>query len=537
MRWLWQVSKDNRLQALLNALIGLAGVVVSLLSVWWVQHAIDIAAGNISGSLYMAVGVMALLVVIDFGLNIAKVWIKNILGVKAQNRMQQRLLAHLLQAEWNSKERHHSGDIINRLEQDVQKVVEFITEILPNTLSVLVLFVGAFIYLYRMDHMLAIITVTMLPVFILFSKLYMRYGKKYTRLVRNSDSKVQSILQETVQHRMVVKTLECMPLMLQRLETTHHQLRHNVKRQTTFRVISNLSMNIGFAASYLIAFLWSTTRLYHHTLTFGGMTAFLQLVNRIQTPARDLTRLVPAFVAAMTAVERLRELQQLPAEEKGTPCLMDTPCGIRLDNVCYRYEDSEEDVVKNLSFNFAPGTCTAILGETGAGKTTLLRLILALQKPQQGSITFYDGKHEEQASALTRCNIVYVPQGNTLMSGSIRDNLLMANEQADEEELKEALHTACADFVMQLPQQMDTLITEGGGGLSEGQAQRIAIARGLLRKRGVLLMDEATSALDKETEQQLLHNLLSSHHHTVICVTHRLAVTKYCDRILEVKNI
>ena len=192
-------------------------------------------------------------------------------------------------------------------------------------------------------------------------------------------------------------------------------------------------------------------------------------------------------------------------------------------------------VLKGIDLHINKGEVVSIVGPSGAGKTTLLRLILALQKPRQGSITFYDDKQEEQASALTRCNIVYVPQGNTLMSGSIRDNLLMANESASEEELQEALHTACADFVMQLPEQLDTMITEGGGGLSEGQAQRIAIARALLRKRGVLLMDEATSALDKETEQQLLHNLLNSHQHTVICVTHRLAVTQYCDKILNIK--
>ena len=532
MRWLWRMSKGNRLQALLNALLGLAGVAVSLLSVWWVQRAIDIAAGNISGSLYMAVGIMALLILTDFALNIAKVWIKNILGVKAQNRMQQQLLCHLLHAEWNSKERHHSGDVINRLEQDVQKVVEFITEVLPNTLSVIALFLGAFVYLYRMDHMLAIITVIMLPIFILFSKLYMRYGKKYTRLVRNSDSKVQSILQETVQHRMVVKTLECMPLMLQRLETTHQQLRHNVKRQTTFKLISNLSMNVGFAASYLIAFLWSTTRLYHHTLTFGGMTAFLQLVNRIQSPARDLTRLVPAFVAAMTAVERLCELQQLPLEEEGAPRLMSTPCGIRIDDVCYRYDDSEEDVVQHLSFNFAPGTCTAILGETGAGKTTLVRLLLALLHPQEGEVSLYNEHESLTLSPLMRCNFVYVPQGNTLMSGTIRDNLRLGRLDATDDEMYAALDKSCAQFVRELPQGLDTLCSEQGGGLSEGQAQRIAIARALLRDRQVMLFDEATSALDPETERQLLQNILSSHEKTVIFITHRPAVVDYCDQTL-----
>lgn len=533
LRWLWVAWRGNRLQASLNAATGLAGVGVSLASVWAVQRAIDIASGERGGSLFWAVGLMALLIACEFALNVGRVWIRNILGVKAQNMMQQRELARLLQAEWQGRESYHSGDVINRLETDVATVVTFLTETLPNTLSVVALFLGAFLYLMQMDWVLACITVAILPVFILVSKIYVSKMRSYTRLVRGEDSHVQSILQETVQNRMLVKTLECGETMVDRLDQTQASLRAHVRRRTRFSVFSNIVLNAGFSIGYLVAFLWSAVRLYHGTLSFGAMTAFLQLVYRIQNPARDLTKLAPAFVAVFTAAERLMELEEIPMEEQGKPVRMGNSCGVRLTATTYIYKDGRRRVIDGLSFDFRPGTCTAILGETGAGKTTLVRLILGLLRPTEGSVEVYNATDAHPASPLTRCNFVYVPQGNTLMSGTIRDNLRLGNPNATDEEMEQALKMACADFVAALPDRLDTVTSESGGGLSEGQAQRIAIARALLRGRSVMLFDEATSALDPETERQLLKNILGSRTRTVIFITHRPAVLEYCDATLR----
>lgn len=537
LRWLWRAWRGNRRQTALNAATGLAGVGVSLGSVWAVQRAIDIAAGVRPGSLYWAVGVMALIIACDFAIGIARVWIKNILGVKAQNMMQQRMLDRLLRSEWHGKDRRHSGDVVNRLEFDVNTVVNFLTETLPNTLSVVALFVGAFFYLLNMDAVLALITVAILPVFILVSRIYVARMRKYTRRVRHSDSRVQSILQETVQHRMLIKTLECGSLMVRRLDANQSMLRSHVRRRTRFSVVSNLFLNAGFSLGYLVAFLWSAVRLYHGTLSFGSMTAFLQLVYRIQNPARDLTKLAPAFVSVFTAVERLMELEDTPEEAQGEPVRMMSPCGVRLRNVTYAYDDGTRNVIDNLSFDFAPGTCTAILGETGAGKTTLIRLILGLMRPKGGTVELYDGNGNGscEVSPLSRCNFVYVPQGNTLLSGTIRDNLRLGNPEASEHDMVEALRLSCADFVLSLPHGLDTKTTEGGGGLSEGQAQRIAIARALLRDGGVMLLDEATSALDPQTERTLLDNILAAKGRTVIFITHRPAVIEYCDKTLNLE--
>ena len=368
LKWLWNAWRGNQLQAVLNASIGLLSVGVSLGHVWAMKRAIDVASGTVEGNLYWAVGVMAVLILLDFALNIAGTWVRNILGIKAQNRMQQRMLDRLLRAEWKGRNHHHSADILNRLEFDVNNVVNFLTETIPSTLSVLAMFIGAFLYLFSMDKVLAVIVIGIFPMFLAVSKIYVGQMRHLTRQVRDSDSKVQSVLQETIQHRMLIKTLESDSAMVERLGNTQSELRHRVVRRTKFSVFSNMVVNFGFAFGYLVAFLWAAIRMSAHTLSFGGMTAFLQLVNRIQGPARNLTKLVPAFVSVFTAAERLMELEEDPLEEQGTPIYIKAPCGIRLQNVGYAYEDGGGDkVIDGLSFDFKPGSCTAIAHDFGLG--------------------------------------------------------------------------------------------------------------------------------------------------------------------------
>ena len=528
-RWLWRVLQGNRLQAVLNATIGLLGVGLGLASVWAMQRAIDIASGALDGSLYVAVGVMAALILGEFAVGISRVWVRNILGVKAQNRMQQRVLARLLRSEWRGREAMHSGDIINRLEQDVKTVVTFLTETLPSTLSTLAMFVGAFVYLFQMDTWLAVTTVAILPIFILVSRIYIAYMRRYNRRVRDTDSLIQSLLTETMQHRMLVKTMEADGQMLERLDNTQQTLRQWVRKRTAFSVASNFFLNLGFSIGFLVAFLWGA-------------------LHRIQGPARDLAKLVPAFVSVFTAAERLMELEDIPEEQQGEPCMVMAPCGVRFDKVTFNYgAPGQQPALRDFSVDFKPGTCTAVMGETGTGKTTLIRLLLALVKPQEGEISIYSSETSNTCptsstsqtsfsslSPLHRCNFVYVPQGNTLLSGTLRENLQLGSPQATDHQMREALQMACADFVAELPDGLDTRFSEQGGGLSEGQAQRIAIARALLRPGSIMLLDEATSALDVETEKKVLENILSDHRRTVIFVTHRPAVVNYCDQVVTI---
>ena len=390
LKWLWRAWRGNRRQAVINASLGLLEVVISLSQVWAVKRAIDIASGVIAGNIYWAVFIMGLLILAGFGVRISAIWVKNILGIRAQNRMQQQLLDRILRSEWHGKEQRHSGDVINRLGRDVEHVVTFLTETLPSTLSTLAMFVGAFSYLASMDWRLAIVITAMIPIFLSFSKIYMGRMRQLTRKVRDSNSKVQSLLQETVQNRMLIKTLEGDSEMVGRLEETQSELRHNVVRRTQFSVFSNFILNFGFSLGYLVAFLWAALRMSASTLTFGGMTAFLQLVNRVQGPARNLSHLIPSFVAVFTSAERLMELEENPLEEQGDPIVLPAPCGLQLDHVSYAYPDDKDDnVISRLSFDFRPGTCTAVVGETGAGKTTLIRLLLALLQPTEGSVRIY----------------------------------------------------------------------------------------------------------------------------------------------------
>lgn len=537
VRWLWKAWRGNRLQAFLNAAIGLAQVAVSLAQVWAVKHAIDAASGTESDSIYFAVALMGILILAGFLLTSASVWVRNLLGVKARNNMQQRTLDRLLRSEWQGRRQRHSGDILNRLEQDVATIIDFLTETIPNTLSVVAMFVGAFFYLFSMDKTLAFITVAIIPVFLGGSKIYVRRMRRLTRSVRDADSRVQSVMQEAVQHSMLIKSLEGEDAAVGRLETTQSHLRSKVIHRTVFALFSNFFLNTGFAAGYLVAFLWAALRMSQHTLSFGGMTAFLQLVNKIQSPARDLTKLVPAFVYVITSAERIMELEQTPIERREKDISFNTPLGIRFDNVSFAYEDGTHKVIDRLSFDFKPGSVTAILGETGAGKTTVIRMLLGLICPQNGRIYVYGQGIDSPLTPELRCNFTYVPQGNSLMSGTIRDNLRMGKPDATDEEMYAALDKSGAGFVSEMPDKLDTRCSERGGGMSEGQAQRIAIARALLRKRPVMLLDEATSALDPETEMRVLKNILENNNSTIIFITHREAITKFCQDSLKINKI
>lgn len=539
VRWLWKSWKGNQLQACINASLGLINVAISLGQVWAVKNAIDIASNTKEGSVIVAVLIMASLILASCGVNIASNWVSAVLGVKAQNRMQQRMLATILHAEWKGRGQMHSGDMINRLESDVQKAVDFLTVTIPKTLSTLTLFISAFAYLFMMDNRVALIILIFFPAFVVGSKFYMRKMRKLNRDIRNSDSEIQSVLQDSVQNRTLIKTQEKEEAMVDKLKLSHKELRRKVVARTKFSVGVNLIMTLGFSGTYLIAFCGSALLMQDGQFTFGDMTAFLQLVAKVQGPAMNLASLIPSFVHVLTAVERLRKLEEGGMEEQGEPRKLEGAVGVKAENISFIYEDDDRNkkVLDNLSFDFKPATCNVILGETGSGKTTLLRMILALIKPSEGKLSIYNNVCEEELTHLHRTNVVYVPQGNTLMNGTIRENLLLGKIDATDEEMEEALEMACADFVNELDDGLDSSVSENGIGLSEGQAQRIAIARALLRDGSLMVFDEATSALDGETEEKLLHNILENQDKTVVFVTHRTSVCRYADNTLTLNRL
>ena len=556
------IFRQVKWQSFINAMSGIIRVVLDFAFIWATKLAIDIATGapitplplfHYEFTLFSAGVLLIIIMASQMALGYLGRWIAALLGVEAQNRMQRRIFEHMLRSEWRGREVRHSGDVLNRLISDSQTVV---TDTIPQALAVMVRLLCAFFFLYSMDAMLAVSVTLILPIFILLSRLYIHRMRSITREVRRTDSRIQSTLQESIQHRLVLKTLERVETMLKVVGDQQASLRKLVRHRTLFSSTSNLVLNVGFGGAYLFAFLWSANRLADGTITFGMMTAFIQLCGQIQGPFRELTRFIPAIIGSFTAAERLMELEETPLEQDGEPIRFAEGAGIRVEDVTFAYDDHSRHVLNHLNLDFPPGSSTAILGETGAGKTTLIRLILALLKPSKGRVVMY-GKREKReegevgdpgedsvghtVSARTRCNLVYVPQGNSLFSGSLRWNLQLGAPDASEEEMHKALHLACADFVQTLPEGLDTIIGEGGAGLSEGQAQRIAIARALLRKGSILLLDEATSALDQQTEHQLLNNLIEYNEQlavrsTLLFITHRPAVVEHCSQVITLQR-
>lgn len=538
LQWFWTTSKPFRFQSCLNATLDILRVGLDFAFIAATKMAIDSAMGTKAGSLRLAAACLIGIILSQVAIAFSKRWIGALLGVKAQNRMQHKIFAKLLKSEWNGLEKRHSGDVLNRMERDVREVTSTITDTVPSALAVITRLVGAFFYLYSMDNRLAVIVLVVAPCFVGLSKFYVKRMRAITRQIRQTDSGIQSLLTETIQHRMVIKTLERTDTMTDRLADQQSLLRQQVRHRTLFSSFSNMLLNVGFQAGYLITFLWGVTRLQEGTITYGMMLAFIQLVGQIQGPFRDITRFIPIIISSFTAAERLIELEEAPLEEQGTPQRFQGPTGIRVQDVSYAYDPAKRTILSHLTYDFPPGSTTAILGETGAGKTTLIRLILALVKPQGGSLQLYSATDAKPISPLTRCNMVYVPQGNTLFSGTIRDNLLLGNPKATEEQMQWALRCACADFVFQQPDGLDTVCGELGAGMSEGQAQRISIARALLRKGNILLLDEATSALDMDTEQRLLNNLtqMLNGQQTMLFITHRPAIVEHCDQVLHLER-
>lgn len=535
--WLWKTSEGFRLPAVLNGLTGILQVSVSLCFVWVCKYLIDIVTRHTEASLYTGIACLIGCIIAQLLLSVISTRQGSRIEIRFRNRLRHQLFGRILESRWMGREKLHSGDMLNRLVEDVPVITAALCRNIPALFATGVQLAGALYFLYRLDPQLTGLLLFITPVALLFSKTYVRRMRRLSREIRTTDSQVQSHLQEQIQHRILIRTLEYTEQAEQALAGLQADLQRKVMRRTDFSIFSRIMVQTGFAAGYATAFLWGIFGLYDGSVTFGMMTAFLQLVAQVQRPMVELSRQIPAFIQVFTATERLEELSSLSPEEQGEAVRLPGRLGICLKDVDYSYPGSSRKVLQGFSHDFLPGSLTAVVGETGAGKSTMLRLMLALLKPDRGSVTLYNGKEREEVSPLTRCNLSYVPQGNTLISGTIRDNLLLGKPEATEAELQAALHTAVADFVMTLPEGLDTLCGEQGAGLSEGQAQRIAIARGLLRPGSILLLDEPTSSLDEETERKLLERLSRQvQDKTLILITHRETIAQLCTSAVRLHN-
>ena len=483
-----------------------------------------------------AVG-MAGIIVLRILVGAVRTYLQARTDVKMRNKLRARMFDVLLRLQNDGGERRHTGDLLNRVLEDVRVVASAMSVSLPNVFGAGLQFVAALVFLMILDVRLAIVIVVIVPVGVLGGRFVARRLRQMTHDIRRTDSKVQSHLQESMQNLTVLQTMEYTDASSSSLGELQGALYSNEIRRVRFSIVSRIIVSLAMSSGHAIAFIWGAWGISTGVVSFGMMTAFLQLVGQIQRPLMELSQTLPSIIHAMASVDRIIEVEELPSERTEEPIMLEGSVGVRMEDVSFAFPDSSADVISEFSYDFAPGSRTAIVGPTGVGKSTLIRLLLSLLRPREGKISLYtDSSADVTVSPSTRCNLVYVPQGNSLFSGTIRENLLVGNPEASDEQMKEALNVAAADFVEQMPLGLETQCFEKGAGLSEGQAQRIAIARALLRPGKVLLLDEFSSALDAETEEVLMERLTSHMpDRTMIFITHRERIVDFCSATLRLK--
>ena len=476
------------------------------------------------------------IVVFRILLNSLRSYIQTKTDVKLRNRLRSRMFDQLLNTRHENSASLHTGDLVNRVFEDVRVVASAVSVSLPNTIGSCIQFAAALIFLLILDLRLAIVIAVILPVGIIGGK-YITYRlRSLTHNIRNSDSKVQVHIQESIQHKTVIQTMDYVDNSSSELIDLQSDLYGNELKRVRFSIAARIIMALCMSGGHAIVFLWGVFGISTGAVTYGMMTAFLQLVSQLQRPLLEMSSSVPSLIHAIASVDRFIEIEEIPRDKADEARHLAGVPGIKIENVTYAYPESDTEIFTDFSHNFLPGSRTAIVGPTGIGKSTLIRLLLALLTPKKGSITIYDNE-EIPISASTRCNLVYVPQGNSLFSGTIRENLQMGDPQATDEKMWWALETSAADFVKELPSGLDSPCFAAGVGLSEGQAQRVAIARALLRPGKVLLLDEFSSALDTQTEDILMERLTKAlPDRTMIFITHRERIIEFCDSVLRLSK-
>ena len=538
--WILHNMVGIRWNTLVRIVIGIIQVLLGLVMIWFSKQFIDVTirTGTDQDVINMVVLLVAL-VVTAILLRQLYYYMTTKANTYQSNSIRLRVFSSLFRRQMY-EDQLHSGDVTSRLSKDIDTVADVTTSLLPQFIVTGVQLTGAFLLMYSMDSRLALALLLITPFVVAFGKLFAHRMRNMTLDIRQQESTIQMQVQEGMEHNAVLRSLGSEQWVTGRLSDMQDQLMGHVLRRTRFTVISRLMLAFTFSLGYLMAFIWGGLQLRAGAITFGVMTSFLQLVGQIQHPILNMLNMLPQFFYATASIDRLEELTATPqVTEPADNRQITGPVGIAVRDVSFTYATGDREVLSHFSHDFLPGSKTAIMGATGIGKTTLFRLMLAFIKPNLGEIALFGAEKQQQSvDEHTRKHFVFVPQGNTLMSGSVRYNLQLARPDATDDELRQVLHVAMADFVYDLPNGIDTQLGERGVGLSEGQAQRIAIARGLLRPGGILLLDEISSSLDEQTERELFRRLFDyCHDKTMIFITHRPAVSQLCDAVIRLEDL
>ncbi|MCR5808316.1 MAG: ABC transporter ATP-binding protein/permease [Clostridiales bacterium] len=532
----------------LLALISLLMAAVSVLSVsmsLFMANAIDAAVSGDTKRMFVKLGIMAGVTLLGLALRFAVRLLQARMEYRMEMSLRRSLLCRILDRDYEKVSAYHSGDLLNRLTNDTGVVASAAASMLPRLCELAARLGFAFGVLAYFDWMFAVIALAAAVVIAAFSLIFRPLIKRLHRRVQETEGDTRAFMQETIENQLVVRVFGVRERMIGRAdEFQETNFKAAVKRKVV-GLLSGEGMNFVFTLGVIAALCWGTLSIAgvfgpDKVISYGTLAAVLQLVSQVQSPFAALAGLVPQFFAMTASCERLMEIEKLDPETKGLP--EDGPkefvsATIEDLSFSYRRGDKGVDVFEGASAEIRRGEFVAVTGVSGIGKSTLMKLLLGVYRPNGGGITIVSERGREKASAATRGLFAYVPQGNLLLSGTVRENIAFFNAKATDGEIMRAAEIACADgFINALPQGLDTVIGEHGAGLSEGQAQRLAVARAVILGAPVLLLDEATSALDGETEARLLGNLRQSGVETVVIITHRQAALSVCDKELRFEN-
>ena len=520
--------------SVVSALSALSFVALALIT----KRVIDIATGDTSGSLLKSGILLFAVIAIQVLLSAAQSILNAYSNGKQTIAFRNYLFGVLCRKKYADISAYHSGDILNRFTSDIDTVVTSSVNIIPNVVSIATKIVAG---IGTMLFMNPYIAAAVLLCGVTFPAIGRAINKRYKYMhkeCQRTEGRTRAFLQECFENIVVIKTFISEAPFIKKLDSyMDDNFRLKIKR-TSISVMANISLYALFTAGYYAVLLWGAGGLSGGTLTYGTLMAFLQLISQLRAPLQNVSGILPQYYSALASAERLMELEgaadePFPAAAERLEKIKEDFRTLEIKNLFFGY--AGESVLRDFSLCAKRGNITAITGESGSGKSTLFKLILGLYEPQSGSITI---NGEIPLDASLRGLFAYVPQGNMVLSGTVRENITMNNRTVTDEQIERAARAAeIYDYIISLPDGFETHLAERGAGLSEGQIQRISIARALLTNAPILLLDEATSALDEETETRVLANIKSMTDKTVLFITHRNTSLKVCDRIVHVEGM
>lgn len=535
VKWLVKVGKGFRKYVFGFLFINFISMVITLLSSVAGKYVVDAATGYGMGSFKTYILLMAATTLVTIVISYFSTLFSSYVGEKFAFSIRAKMFDKVQRSRWLSVSRFHSADVLSRLTGDINSIAAAIISIVPTIVVAGIEFLIVLAILLYYDPTMAFIGLVVGPLGVVAGAIFRRRFVIYQKRLRESESEYYSFFQETLSNLTVTKAFQLEDDNNQIISDLRKRRLKLVMKSSRLSSLMHIVIKIIYNMGYVAAFSWCAYRLANpaDNYTYGTMTLFLSLVAVLQNTIKSMGGIFPLMLSTIVSAKRVREITEiLPEESKGKKDIPNA-VGIELLDVCFTYE--KEEVLHNINLRIAPGRRVGVVGSSGAGKTTFIRLLLGLIEPDSGKVVYVADGEKEEVSADSRRFISFVPQGNTLLSGTIRSNLLVGNKDATEGQLWSALEMAeAADFVRKSSDGLDTVLSEKAGGLSEGQAQRIAIARALLRNRPVLILDEAASALDEATEKKIFKKLTRETDKTCFIITHRRSMLEYCDLVIEI---